>query len=422
MAGRLLLKLTLALSALGVSALPDLSKKDGFYLGVPISNPDVVNAIPHKYIVVYNNSFADEEIDAHQTSILKTISKRNIGKRSPLTGKLLSTAVNTFKVNGWRAMALEADDLMINQIFADEKVSYIEQDAYVNVNVKQIQAQAPNGLARLSHAKAGSMGYIFDSSAGQGITAYVVDTGIRVTHSEFEGRATFGANFVNTVDTDENGHGSHVAGTIGGKTFGVAKKVNLVAVKVLDAQGSGSNSGVLAGMQFVADNATASGLAGKAVMNMSLGGSRSQALNAAINKIEAAGVVPVVAAGNENQDTANTSPGSAEAAVTVGAIDQRTDERASFSNFGALVDVFAPGVQVLSVGIQSDDDTQVLSGTSMASPHVAGLAAYLMALEGISGVQAVSDRIKALAQATGAAVLNNVAGTTSLIANNGFTA
>jgi subtilisin family serine protease len=155
-------------------------------------------------------------------------------------------------------------------------------------------------------------------------------------------------------------------------------------------------------------------------MNMSLGGSFSRALNAAINRVEAAGVVPVVAAGNENQDTANTSPGSAEAAITVGALNQTDDTRAFFSNFGPLVDIFAPGVSVLSASNNSDTGTAVLSGTSMASPHVAGLAAYLMALEGITGVQDVSDRIKQLAQGTGARVRRNAADTTSLIANNGF--
>ncbi len=155
-------------------------------------------------------------------------------------------------------------------------------------------------------------------------------------------------------------------------------------------------------------------------MNMSLGGSFSRALNAAIDRVEAAGVVPVVAAGNENQDTANTSPGSAEAAITVGALNQTDDTRAFFSNFGQLVDVFAPGVAVLSASNTSDTGTAVLSGTSMASPHVAGLAAYLMALEGITGVQAVANRITELAQGTGARVRRNAAGTTSLIANNGF--
>jgi subtilisin family serine protease len=170
----------------------------------------------------------------------------------------------------------------------------------------------------------------------------------------------------------------------------------------------------------VANNASASGLSGKAVMNMSLGGGFSQALNSAINRVEAAGVVPVVAAGNENADTATTSPGSAEAAITVGAINQTDDTRAFFSNFGPLVDVFAPGVAVLSSSNSNDTATEVLSGTSMASPHVAGLAAYLMALENITGVQAVADRIKQLAQGTGARVRRNAPDTTSLIANNGF--
>lgn len=154
-------------------------------------------------------------------------------------------------------------------------------------------------------------------------------------------------------------------------------------------------------------------------MNMSLGGARSNAINQAINAIRAAGCVPVVAAGNENVDAANDSPASAAGAITVGAIDQTTDQRASFSNFGQFVDVFAPGVKVQSVGITSDTATAVLSGTSMASPHVAGLAAYLMALENITDIDAVAARIMTLAGASGAAVTGNARQTTSLIAFNG---
>jgi subtilisin family serine protease len=176
-----------------------------FFLGVPISNPSAKNVVPNKYIVVYNNTFNSTAIAAHQASVMATIAKRNIGKRSPHTGKTLSTAVNTFAMGKWRAMALEADDKMMNEIFNADEVSYIEQDAYVNLSAVTTETGAPSGLVRLSSASAVSSGasngttYTFDASGGSGITAYVVDTGIRVTHSEFEGRATFGANFVNSV-------------------------------------------------------------------------------------------------------------------------------------------------------------------------------------------------------------------------------
>ncbi|KAK1753428.1 subtilisin-like protease 6 [Echria macrotheca] len=425
MAGRVLLSVTALLLSLGVTAAPAPEPRKGsdFFLGVPVANPNAANVVPHQFIVVYNNTFDDDALDAMEASITAKIATRNIGKRSPRTGRFLSTGVNTFRLGTWRAAALEADDRTITEIFTSNEVAYIEQDTYVNTNAPLTQGSATTGLARISHAQVGAdRNYVFDSSSGQGITAFVVDTGILITHNEFEGRAVWGENFVNDVDTDENGHGSHVAGTIGGKTFGVAKNVELVAVKVLDARGSGTNSGVIAGINWVASNATARGLGGKAVMNMSLGGSKSDALNSAIRAIARAGVVPVVAAGNENQDTANTSPGSEKAAITVGAIDQRTDDRADFSNFGPLVDIFAPGVDVLSVGIRNNSDTRTLSGTSMASPHIAGLAAYLMAFEKITTPDAVSNRIKQLAGATRARVgnLSGKGNTTTLIANNGF--
>lgn len=383
-----------------------------------ITNPHAKNIVSNRYIVVYNNTFGSEAIAAKQAEFAATIQKRNLGKRS-LGGNLLSTEIHSFQMHNWRAMALDADDEMIKSIFAAKEVAYIEADTVVQTKALVAQTNATPGLIRLSNRNVGGKNYIFDTTAGTGITAYVVDTGIRITHTEFEGRASFGANFVNSNNTDENGHGSHVSGTIGGATFGVAKNIKLVAVKVLDATGAGSNSGVLNGMQFVVNDVQAKGLSGKAVMNMSLGGSLSAAVNNAIAAIANAGIVPVVAAGNENQDTANTSPGSAPQAITVGAIDATNDVRASFSNFGADVDIYAQGVDVLSVGIKSDTDTAVLSGTSMATPHVAGLAAYLMALKGLTNVNDVTTLIKNLATATGASVQQNVAGTTNLIANNG---
>ncbi|GKT41505.1 alkaline protease 1 [Colletotrichum spaethianum] len=394
-----------------------INQTDSF-MGIPISNLNALDLIPNKYIVVYNSSFDDDAITSKMSSFAAAIKKRNIGKRS-LDGRALSTSTRNFKMNSWRATVMEADDSMIMNVMSAEEVAYVEQDAKVKISATVSQTNAPPGLVRMSHAAAGETGYVFDQTGGDGITAYIVDTGILTTHSEFQGRATFGANFINTVDTDENGHGSHVAGTIGGQTFGVAKNVNLVAVKVLDGDGAGSNSGVLDGMQFVIDDVKAKNLTGKAVMNMSLGGSASAAVNRAVQALNNAGIVPVVAAGNENQDAANTSPASAPNAITVGAIDARNDRKASFSNFGAAVDIFAPGVNILSVGITSDTATNTLSGTSMASPHVAGLAAYLMSLENLNTVKSLTDRMLALAEASGASVQRNTAGTTNLIANNG---
>ncbi|KAI1209777.1 subtilisin-like protein [Annulohypoxylon truncatum] len=409
----------LALAPLGTFAHPmnvwRPTAEAGTSLGVFVSNPDSTNVVPNSYIVVYHKNSTDDEVAAHQASVKVAVKKRNLGKRG-LVGQLLSTRVRTFAMSGWRAMALESDDLMMNDINNMAMVNYVEANTYVQAAALKNQVNAPTGLVRLSHADAGGSGYIFDDSAGEGITAYIVDTGIMVTHEDFQGRATMGFNAVEEEEaTDLNGHGSHVSGTIGGATFGVAKNVQLVGVKVLDANGGGTNADVIDGLNFVASNATK----GKSVMNMSLGGPKSQAVNDAIERLFSNGVVPVVAAGNEAQDAANVSPASSPNAITVGAIDQTNDRRASFSNFGSIVDVFAPGVNVESVGIANNTASEILSGTSMASPHIAGLAAYLMALENITNATAVSDRIKALGGASGASVVRNARGTTSVIANNG---
>jgi len=167
-------------------------------IGVPISNPDAKDLIPNSYIVVYNSSASDAIVAAHQAKFMDKVAKRNIGKRA-LDGRPLAMTGRQFQVGGWRAMALEADDKMMLEIFDSEEVDYIEQDAMVSHRALSTQTDATTGLARLSHSDAGERGYVFDSSAGQGITAYVVDTGIKVDHNEFEGRATFAANFVNTV-------------------------------------------------------------------------------------------------------------------------------------------------------------------------------------------------------------------------------
>jgi len=224
------------------------------FIGLPISNPDATDIIPDRYLVVWNTTFPTEAIESKQALFMSNIQKRNINKRG-FSGSLLSTRVNSYRYNKFMAMTFESDNDLLLSIADQPEVAYVEAVTRVRASAVAAQQNAPLGLIRLSaetlRNRGTAGGYIFDTSGGQGITAYVVDTGIRTTHSEFQGRATFGANFIQgSPNTDENGHGSHVAGTIGGRTFGVAKQVDLVAVKVLDAEGGGDTAGVLDGMQW----------------------------------------------------------------------------------------------------------------------------------------------------------------------------
>ncbi|MFI1994433.1 S8 family peptidase [Actinoplanes sp. NPDC020271] len=209
---------------------------------------------------------------------------------------------------------------------------------------------------------------------GSAVHAYVIDTGIRISHQEFGGRASYGYDFADgdSNASDCNGHGTHVAGTIGGTHYGVAKKVQLVAVRVLDCDGGGYLSDVIDGVDWVTEHAIK-----PAVANMSMGGDRSPSLDFAVQESIASGVTYVVAAGNENMNATSSSPADLAAAVTVGATDGK-DRRAYFSNYGGVVDLFAPGVNIRSSVANSNTATAVYSGTSMASPHVAGAAALLL--------------------------------------------
>jgi cerevisin len=251
----------------------------------------------------------------------------------------------------------------------------------------------------VSHRKKLSFGtfrkYVYDANGGEGVTAFVIDTGINVNHVEFEGRARWGKTIPqNDVDEDGNGHGTHCAGTIASRKYGVAKAAKLVAVKVLGSNGSGSMSDVVAGVNWAAAEAkklAADALAelkatGKtsykgSVANMSLGGGKSPSLDRAVNAAVDSGLHFAVAAGNDNKDACNYSPAAAEKAITVGASTIQ-DTPAYFSNHGPCVDVFAPGLDILSTWIGSPYATNKISGTSMASPHVAGLLAYYISIHG----------------------------------------
>jgi len=252
------------------------------------------------------------------------------------------------------------------------------------------------GLARVSHRVKLTFEtfnkYIYDDRGGEGVDAYVIDTGINVQHVDFQGRASWGVSIADGKFQDGVGHGTHCAGTIGSRTYGVAKKANLIAVKVLGSDGSGSTSDVIAGVQWTVKQATAKAVAAAkeialtgttkykgAVANMSLGGGKSPSLDLAVNRAVDAGLHFAVAAGNDNRDACNYSPAAAEKPITVGA-STLVDERASFSNWGKCVDVFGPGLNILSTWVGSDTATNTISGTSMATPHTAGLLAYLLSI------------------------------------------
>ncbi|KAI0180665.1 peptidase S8/S53 domain-containing protein [Hypoxylon sp. FL1284] len=358
----------------------------------PVIKPRGAQLVDGKYIVKMK---AGAKADSVQTSIQSVSSDADF-------------VYNSSKFKGF-AGSLSAEEL--EALKNNDDVDYIEQDAVVTI--KATQENADWGLARLSSSDAGSTTYTYDDSAGEGTCAYVIDTGIYVDHEDFEGRATFLSNQVDNDDSDGNGHGTHVAGTIGSKTYGVAKKTQLYAVKVLDASGSGTNSGVIAGMDFVAQSASEQDCPKGSVVNMSLGGSTSSAVNSAAASIVDAGMFLAVAAGNEASDASTSSPASEESACTVGAttID---DELASYSNYGSDVDILAPGTDIESLW-NSAGETNVISGTSMASPHIAGLGAYYLGLDA-SPVESLCDYI---AQTALSGVVSDVpSGTANLLAHN----
>lgn len=273
------------------------------------------------------------------------------------------------------------------------KVAYIEQDQVVTIDATE-QTGATWGLDRVDQPSLPLSGSYTYNSNGSKVDAYIFDTGIRYDHVEFGGRAKFGFDAFNNNGNDGNGHGTHVAGTVGGQLYGVAKGIQLFAVRVLDNLGSGSWSGVIAGVDWAVGHHDAARKA--AVGNMSLGGGASTSVDDAVRRAVADGIVMCVAAGNSNVDASGSSPARTAQAITVGATD-RTDARASYSNFGPILDIFAPGSAITSAWHTSSTQTNTISGTSMASPHVAGVAAlYLEAKPGSTPAE-VATGLKAVA-------------------------
>lgn len=381
-------------------------------IAAPLLTPRAGTVIKDRYIV----KFKDAEITTAVDIALSLLPK---------------APAHVYNFGKFKGFAAEFDAATLASLQALTTVEYIEKDAVIKAwddeallesakatlekKAYVTQSSATWGLGRLSHVNKGSSSYTYDDSAGVDTCAYVIDTGIYTEHPEFEGRATFLANYAGDgQNADGNGHGTHVAGTIGSKTYGVAKKTKLYAVKVLDSSGSGTNSGVIAGINFVASDAKTRSCPNGAVANMSLGGSKSTAVNSATANVVSAGVFMAVAAGNDGANAANYSPASEPTAFTVGATDS-SDAKASFSNYGAVVDVFAPGVSILSTW--KGGSTNTISGTSMATPHVAGLGAYLLALEGKKTPAALGARIVELSTKNKITGLNT--GTVNYLIFNG---
>ena len=282
----------------------------------------------------------------------------------------------------------------IDGLSRNPNVSYIEPDAAVTVSDGATDNTVSSwGLDRIDQRDLPlSSSYTWSNDASN-VHAYIVDTGIRMTHTQFVGRVSFGYDAIGDGQNgnDCHGHGTHVSGTVGGSEYGVARGVQLVAVRVLNCAGSGSTSGVIAGIDWVRQNAVT-----PAVANMSLGGGFSSSLNLAVTNAVNAGITFVVAAGNSNTDACTQSPAAAPAALTIGATTI-TDARASYSNFGTCVDLFAPGSSITSAWNNTDTGTNTISGTSMASPHVAGVAALYLSVNTNASPSAVESAIEGAA-------------------------
>ncbi|CDK26742.1 unnamed protein product [Kuraishia capsulata CBS 1993] len=284
---------------------------------------------------------------------------------------------------GFEGFSGKFEDDVLQRLLSNPLVAKVTPDIVVNALHIDQQTDAPKHLARLSQEgpvskNPDSRAYCFDSEhEGEGVTAYVVDTGVNTDHPELEGRAVSGPNFSASENcNDKVGHGTHVAGLIGSKTYGVAKKINIVSIKVLDDEGSGTLSSVIGGLEFAVKHRQDSGMPG--VVNLSLGAYKNVVLDEAVMATYKSGMVVVVAAGNNNIDACNTSPAGSPFAISVGAIDDTSDKIAPFSNWGPCINVFSSGIAVESLCGKNEESPTNLSGTSMASPVVAGLAGILL--------------------------------------------
>ncbi|CAK1364962.1 Cuticle-degrading protease [Cercospora beticola] len=325
-----------------------------------------------------------------------------------------------FHIGDLNGFTLAGSKQLADSILALDSIEGLQQDQRVEVDAIVSQENAPYGLGRISSRTPGSSTYRFDDSAGSDTFVYVIDTGINAEHIDFGGRVSFGFSAIaNEPNTDLNGHGTHCAGTAAGTQYGVAKNASIVDVKVIDQTGGGPLSNIVVGLDWILNDITSKSRFGKSVVSMSLGAvtifGGTNLLEEAAAALVNAGVFVSVAAGNFNIPVELMAPANVPVVCSVGATDAK-DARAGFSNYGAGIDIHAPGVDIQSAWIGGIDATNTISGTSMAAPHVAGLGAYLLALEGDRSGSELCNRIIDLSTKD---VITDVSGSPNRLAFNG---
>jgi cerevisin len=371
-------------------------------LGAPFTKLAVkkspTGAKADSYIVVLKDG-------ANKASHLTSLS--SAASFAPSSSKITYDKEYSTVLNGYAAILKGA---ALDHVLADPDVAYVEEDGLIQINFDVVERELTEAEIEARDAHQKLVRSLRTRAGGAGVNVYGVDTGIRTTHNTFGGRASWGATFGNYASADGNGHGTHTASTAVGATYGVATSANVIAVKVLSDSGSGSNSDVIAGMNWAVNNALSSGK--PSIVTMSLGGSASSAVDSAVSSGTSQGVHFTVAAGNSNVDASSTSPARAPSANTVGAVDS-SNKKASFSNYGSVLDIWAPGVNILGAWYTSNTATNTISGTSMATPFVAGVLAVAISNYGNKSPASLTADLKSHARAV---VTGAPSGTTNLLA------